>query len=360
MPASVAAVTDTAVRAIAGALSLLLLAGDPALATAPLTDESPTGEPLAIRSEVAFGYDSNPAQSREGPELAFARYGVEAARSWTRAGAELGLAASGWYRDNEANNDSYRLTLTGDWTRATDSGAGLLKVAVAGAAYRDRLVPADERDEAAVGIRYSRVLSARHTLGLNGELRRLAYRNASLPWAGRPGASVGAGSGSGSGSGGGSDTGRNTSTDNRHRNDTLAVRRDDDLFGVGLDLTRHWLPSLASVLSVAHARCASSVTAQTYDRDDLGLALRVTPADRWRLELGLGWSFTRYAEISRQDRREDERRSLTFAARRALPGSGPGEGEAFCGVEWLDSDSTRAERSFQQQVTQCGLSWSFR
>ena len=354
MLASVATVAETAARAIAGALSLLLLlAGDPALA-----NELRTGEPLAIRSEVAFGYDSNPAQSREGPELAFARYGVEAARIWPLAGAEFGLAASGWYRDNEADNDSYRLTLTGDWTRATDSGAGLLKVSVAGTASRDRLVPADERDEAAVGIRYSRVLSARHTLGLNGELRRLAYRNASLPWAGRPGASVGAGSGSKSG--GGSDTGRNASTDNRHRNDTLAVRRDDDLFGVGLDLTRHWLPSLASVLSVAHARCASSVTAQTYDRDDLGLALRVTPADRWRLELGLGWSFTRYAEISRQDRREDERRSLTFAARRALPGSGPGEGEAFCGVEWLDSDSTRAERSFQQQVTQCGLSWSFR
>ncbi|AFL76255.1 hypothetical protein [Thiocystis violascens] len=344
MPASVATVAETAARAITGALSLLLLADAPALAA----------EPLAIRSDVSFGYDTNPAQSREGPELAFARYGVESARAWPLAGAEFGFIASGWYRDNEADNDSYRLSLTGDWTRATNSGAGLLKVSVAGAAYRDRLVPADERDEAAVGIRYSRVLSARHTLGLNGELRRLAYRNASLPWAGRPGAGADAGSGRGS------DTGRNASTDNRHRNDTLAVRRDDDLFGVGLDLTRHWLPSVASVLSVAHARCESSMTAQTYDRDDLGLALRVTPAERWRLELGLGWSLTRYAEISRQVRREDEQHSLTFAARRALPGRRPGEGEAFCGIDWLDSVSTRAERSFQQQVIQCGLSWSFR
>ena len=342
----------TCVRAGAPPL-LALLIGWPVLAS----------EPVGVRADLALGYDSNPAQAREGEGLAFTRCAVEAARVWPLDGTALGLTASGWYRDSEAANDSYRLALSGDWARETHSGAGLLKVSISGAAYRDQRVPADARDEAALGLRYSYILSARHTLGLSAEWRRLAYRNASLPWAGRPGSDSASGagrrSGSGAGSESGSESGRGASGSGRSGG-AVPVRRDDDRLTLGLDLARHWGPDLVSVVSAAHARNDSEVAAEAYDRDGLGLTLRFAPRDPWRIELGLDGALIRYDRAPRHRKREDLELGLTLAVRRALPAIAQEAGEFYCALEWMDSDSTLAERSFQQQVTQCGFSWAFR
>ncbi|AFL75787.1 hypothetical protein [Thiocystis violascens] len=142
---------------------------------------------LRLDGEIDVGYDSNPAQSDTGPALAFMRYAFDLARQTRLIGAALTVGASGWYRDNEADNDSSRLTLGADWSRTIAEGAGQLTLALAGSAYRDALVPADSRNEAALTLRYDHTLTARDTLGLTVESRRLAYRDASLPWSGRPG-----------------------------------------------------------------------------------------------------------------------------------------------------------------------------
>ncbi|MBK1717841.1 hypothetical protein CKO27_09340 [Thiocystis violacea] len=320
-------------RSTAG--SLLLCWVGPALAE----------QPLSLGLEVTTGYDSNPAQSEAGMGLFFAQYAFDAARRMRLGGADLTFAASGWLRDYEAANDSHRLALRTDWSRATAQGAGLMTLSLAGAAYRDALVPADERDEAALTLRYDYILTARDTLGLMGETRRLAYRNASLPWSGRPGSSPrDHPSGSSNSSSNSSGRGR----------EVEAVRRDDWLSGLGIDVTHHWSPVLATVFSLAGARRDSPVSAEAYDRHGLGLVMRIEPAASWRLELGLGWSRTRYDQAPRQQEREDIQRTLGLAVRRNL-----GRSEWFCGLDWLDSDSSIAGRSFRQEVTECGLAWSF-
>ena len=298
---------------------------------------------IEVSGDLGAGFDSNPAQSREGPELAFIRHALELSRQWSLAGSELALGVDGWYRDYEADNDSYRTNGTLDWGMATAQGAGRVAFSISGALYRDALVPADERDEAALGWRYRHLLSARDTLGLSAEVRRLAYRNPSFPWEGRPG-SVGR---------------QGASKDSRDRRGAVATRRDDDLLGLVLDVTRHWSPSVSTQLSLAHARCDSSVGTQSYDRHGLAVLLRLEPVERWRLELGVGWSLSRYDQASRQREREDRQRSLGLAVRRGLDGRGPGARELYCSLDWLDSDSTIDERAFRQQVTQCGLAWSF-
>ncbi|NEV64551.1 hypothetical protein [Thiorhodococcus minor] len=142
-----------------------------------------------LSGAVSLGYDSHPAQSRDGPELAFSRDSLDLSRRVPWQASRLGLSVGGWYPDYEADNDSYRLTLRSDRSHDLWEGMGLLRLGLEGAAYRDALVPADARDELAFSARFARILGARATVGLTAEARRLDDRNASLPWAGRPGAS---------------------------------------------------------------------------------------------------------------------------------------------------------------------------
>ncbi|NEX19961.1 hypothetical protein G3480_06480 [Thiorhodococcus mannitoliphagus] len=295
-------------------------------------------DPLQLGLDLSAGYDTNPAQSQEGPELAFARYAVTLSRPIPWNESNLGLSIGGWYRDYEAANDSYRLTLGADWQHDLWEGLGLLRLALEGAAYRDALVPADERDEIAVTARVARILNARATLGLTAEARRLAYRNASLPWSGRPGSSrAGASAGRSESAGMG-----------------LATRRDDDLFGVGLDLSYDWAPEVATRLSLTAARCDSPVPVQAYWRHGVGLDVETIPRASWRLSLGLSLSRTAYDRAPRRDTRTDDQLGASLALRRDL-----GEVEGFCALAWLKSDSTVESRSFRQWVSSCGLAWSY-
>ena len=311
------------------------------------------GDGFDLNGVMALGFDSNPAQSRSGPELAFARYAFDARRAWSDAGGRLALEGSGWYRDYEAANDAYRLALGGAWSRETAAGLGSWRIGLAGVAYRDALVPDDERNEAALEIRYDRLLSARHSLSLNVEVRRLDYLNASLPWAGRPGSGALSGAGPaepepavrGQGAGGG--------------RGALAVRRNDRLLAVGLDFARHWSPDVSTRFSLSYADNDSPVRLEGYARPGLGARLQVKLDHAWRLDAELAWSLTRYDAAPRRLTREDRQVSLGLAARRALGGT-ERRGEFHCALDWLDSDSTLEPYAFRQWVTQCGLSWSLR
>jgi hypothetical protein len=298
---------------------------------------------------LGLGLDSNPAQSHSGSALAFARYAVEALRSWSSDDDTLSLGGGGWYRDYEGPNDAYRLNLLTEWSRETGSGRGLWRFSLAGVAYRDALVPADARNEAAFGLRYDQLLSARHTLGLSVETRRLAYRQASLPWAGRPGAGASSSADRDGGSQG-TDRGRGA----------VAVRRDDQRLRLGLDFTRHWSPGVSTRLALFYVDNDSPVHIEGYQRPGVDMRWRLEPNDIWRLEAGVGWSLTRYDAAPRRQEREDRQLSLGLAVHRSLGDLGWREAEFQCALDWLDSESTLEAYAFRQWVTQCGWFWSFR
>jgi len=306
---------------------------------------------LQLEGSIGLGFDSNPAQTHTGTELAFARYAVEAGRSWsTSDGPVFNLGGRGWYRDYEAANDAYGLDLFGEWSRESASGLGLWQLDLSAGGYRDALVPADERDEAAIGLRYDHLLSARYTLGLSTDVRRLDYLHAALPWTGRPGSTSKAGSK------------RATSLDETDRNlsSRFARHRDDTRLEFGLDVTRHWSPGLSTRFALAYAENDSSVHLESYRRPGLGGSLRLEPSEDWRLEAGFNWSLTRYTRTPSHHEREDSEFGLSLAVSRRLnPPVGDGA-EWRCRLEWLGNDSTLADYSFQQWVTECGLSWSLR
>jgi len=319
-----------------GVFCLLLTSTDPSTANA-----------LQLEGSIALGFDANPAQTRTGPELAFARYAVEAWRSWSVSdGQTLSLSGGGWYRDNESANDAYRLDLMGEWSRETASGLGLWQLDLNAGAYRDALVSADERDEVAIGLHYGQLLSARQTLGLSAELRRLDYRHVTEPWAGRPGSTPNP------------ESARASDLKNGARNQGQSARpREDRALTLGLDLTQHWSPDLSTQLALTYAANESSVRLEGYRRPGLSGLLRLELSELWRLEAGAGWLLSRYDETPRDHEREDRQLSLSLSAVRRLARSAA---EWRCRLEWLDNDSTLADYSFQQWVTECGLSWSLR
>jgi hypothetical protein len=331
-------------RGWSGLLSAAWLSAAAAAAAPPW----PEGE-----AELAFGYDSNPAQSADGPGLAFVRLAFDAARAWPRGEAELSVGADGWYTDQEGPNDNLRLALHTDWTRSTAGGLGRLTLGATGALYRDDLVPADARNEAAVSLRYARTLGPRDSASATAEVRWLDYIYPSLPWAGRPGSGPANPTVSANAADAAMHTGPEAQgTHSGNPQGGLAVRRTDRLSGLALDATHDWTPRAAVTLSGAFARCDSPTPVNAYARAGLGLLLRTDLAATWPLEVGVGWSRTRYDRAPRQLERVDTELTAGLSLRHSL-----GPAEAHCGLNWVHSDSTAPGRSFRQQVVRCGLAW---
>ncbi len=305
--------------------------------------------------EVSIGYDSNPAQSADGPGLAFVRLDLEATHPLMFGAAEVTLGAGGWYTDLEGPNDNARLAVDADWSRATAGGLGRLTLGANGALYRDDLVPADARNEAGLSARYTRTLGARDSAGVAAEVRWLDYLYPSLPWAGRPGSGPADPAAETTGSSGHTGPGGRVQSSNTTQGQGgLARRRTDRVSGLSLDATHDWTPRLATVLTAAFVRCDSPIPVDAYERAGLGLLLRTEIGETWPLELGLGCSRTRYDRAPRQLERVDTEVTAGLAIRHRL-----GPAEASCGINWVHSDSTARGRSFDQQVTRCGLAWGF-
>ncbi|MFD2111549.1 hypothetical protein [Thiorhodococcus fuscus] len=302
---------------------------------------------IELSGEASVGYDTNPAQSHASEDLAFARIALGAAKTLTLDQSDLRFALDGWYRDYAADNDSYRLALSSAWSRPTARDRGLLTLSVAGAIYRDALVPADARNEAALTLRYDRILNARDTVGLSAEVRRLDYRNPSLPWSGRPGS----GSGLQLSHGRGKTSGRQGPG---RQSAAREQRRDDQRSTIALDASHAWSPALSTRITLAHARNASTVALESYDRSGIGFSARFMLNHSWLLESGLGWSRSDYSHTQRRLERRDEELNAALVIRHRL-----GARELFCGLDWLNDKSTIDERSFRQQVIQCGMAWSF-
>ncbi|AFL75786.1 hypothetical protein [Thiocystis violascens] len=91
-----------------------------------------------------------------------------------------------------------------------------------------------------------------------------------------------------------------------------------------------------------------------YARHGASLLARFEPAAQWRIEGSLGWARNLYDQAPQQRKRDDRKGSGGLALYRMI-----GRHEWFCRLDWLDSDSTAPGQSFRQEVTACGLAWSF-
>lgn len=300
----------------------------------------------ALTTRLSLGYDSNPAQRRDGPALGFTQAAVELHYPLPEPFPQgLSLGGEAWWREAAGANDSGRLDLNLAW-RGT---WGRTQIALWGTGgwYRDQLVPADERHETAVGALFSRALNRRLDLSLLGERRWFAYRHSVLPWAGRPGGHApqsrhGGGQGQpGAGRRGQGDAFR-------------AQRRADRLETLALDTT--WLISarFSLTLGLDQAWRHSSIPLDAYAQQGARLALTCEPYDRLSLMLEAGVAQRDYPHAPRQLERQDHPRWLGLELWHWRE-----RGAWFCTLNGLDSRSTLALEAFTQWVGRCGYQHDF-
>ncbi len=340
---------------------LHLLAAALLLPLSPLRAQSPD-----VNAAFSLGLDSNPAQTRGGESLFFARYAIGAHQPLSAA---WGLDLDAWYKDYEGDKDSYRAVFAGDWQHPLADGYGLLSAKLEGVLYRDRLVPADARNELGLTLAYDHLLSARDELSVEAGMRRLAYRTASYPWEGRPG-----GGGGGPHGRANEDAGTRSVAYPRTLRPSDAnplirppvdpgapqpplaqpLRRDDTLATLSIGLGRHFSPTASAAVALDYADRDSQVGAEAYARYGLTLSAQWDLGAEWALELGLGVHRYRYEEApAGLDRRDDEI-SAALDLRRRI-----GDGALFCRALVLDNRSSFDPKSFRQTVSECGLDWTF-
>jgi len=289
-------------------------------------------------AQIMLGYDSNPAQTQTPAGAAFASYAAGIENERYIDGSAWGLSLNAWYRDYEGMGDSYRTNLLGSWSTETEDGLGRVTLSIEGNLYRDALVPADERNEAALALGWSRSLSARDDFTIETAVRWLAYRNESLPWQGRPGAAT-----------------ANRSPRGAEREGSLAaVRRTDRIASLDLHSAHYWTPTISTSVDLYLARRDSPVRLEAYRQLGAGLSLRLTPATDWQLDLALDGYGRQYDRAPRQLERNDKRLGAALVLRRKMDA-----GELSCGLETSHNRSNISTKSFRQWVSQCGSFWTF-
>lgn len=314
----------------------------------------PAAEPPSLIGALSLGYDSNPAQRRDGPALGFVQAAVAVLQPLPHG---LSLEGDGWLRDFAGHNDNGRLDLSGAWSHTI--GKTQLDIWGSGGWYRDQLVRADERNETALGVTVNRALSSRFDVAVMGERRWFAYRHRVLPWTGRPGGAsqtggcsqrtgyagsdMGQGGHSGQGSGG---HGSGCAISARRRADRLDL--------LASEIT--WLanPRLSLTLGLDQAWRQSSLPLETRDQRGLRLALDFDPNARLGLSAQLGWSRLDYLAAPRQRERIDQQRWAGVGLQYRQ-----GVAVIFCALDLLDSRSTIKLEAFTQWVGTCGYQYVF-
>lgn len=321
-----------------------------------------------LTSELASGYDSNPALIDPSEGSGFSLYAFRAGQplSLTEALA-LDLSVEGRYQDYWSVGDNYRLQADGSFTVALADGRFLPALVGEAAAYRDALIEADERDEAMAGIRADWILSKRVTLGLEQTCRWLRYRNWAMPFSGK---------------GQGGMDGRNAKNSDhfsetphsergrspfrpeveppmRRRSplQTLYPPRDNRLLSTTLDLDAFLLPSLTGRVFVEYGDLDASLDMESYREIVGGIALSWFPAPEWLVEMDAAWQRTDYHDVPEtltHVRETNHVRSAGIQISRFWRGF-----EFFGHAGCKSGDAPLDYASYTQMVIQCGLSFSF-
>lgn len=332
----------------------------------------PTGTQL--ETLLGAGFDSNPAQTRDGPSLGFAALAVSATQPlpWFPS---LRLEGDLWLRDYAGKNDNGRLD-TG-LVSSQRFGATQVDLWTEAGWYRDQLVRADERNETALGVLARRPLSRRFDLALFAERRWLDYRNLVLPWAGRPGGiglSVqgqrpglphqgrsGAGRACDEQSGNGQrERAGQGGTDHQGMGQGLSKQPDcgprispqarKDRFDlIRLDTTWYPTATVSLTLGLDAGRRESSITLDSYRQQGTRLAMSFDPSPFWSLTAELGLSRRNYWEAPQALERIDDQRWLGITLQRWIA-----DGALYCSLDLLDSRSTIQAEAFTQWVSDCG------
>lgn len=323
-------------RKVPKQLCALAALGASALATLPLCAQA-----TQYNLEAALGIDSNPAQARKANTMAFAQYNFSAREGIPLERESLALSVDGHYRDLEGDLGNQRVQLAAHWSHPLGGGGRTLSWSLAAGMYRDQLVPADERNEALIGLELLSVLSPRIDLNLSARLAWLDYINPSQPWTGRPG---GNSSRQVNARGKGGNPGAGLS----------AVQREDVQGNLGIESTWYFSADLDVSIRADYQVLDSQVALENYRQVGIDINTRWLPAPRWQTQLGLAGYRRDYDGSGMTRDRIDERFSVEGSLSHFV-----GDIEIYLRAAFADNHSTLRRMRFKQTITELGIGWAF-
>ena len=337
-------------------------------------------EAVDLLAELTAGYDSNPALSDPSDGSGFSVYGLGLTHSLALSeDLALHLSAEARYQDYWSVGDNYRLQAGTSLSYVMAEGRFLPSLMAEVAAYRDRLIEADERNEAMVGIAADWILTKRLTLGFEQTYRWLGYLNWAKPFSGKGqgrNVSNSGGGGKGEGGGGQGNGGKGSSAAARSDEEVWAAPpsdqgkgkgngelnmlyppRDNRLLSTGVDLDILILPSLTGRVYGAYGNMDSSLDMESFREIQAGAALSWEPAALWLVGAEATWYRTQYYDVP--DNITSVRR-INYSWSAGLQVSRFwGDMEIFGQVGWKSGDAPLDYESYAETVIQCGLSYSF-
>ncbi len=354
---------------------------------------APDSEAVDLLAELTAGYDSNPALSDPSDGSGFSVYGLGLTQSLALSeDLALHLSAEARYQDYWSVGDNYRLQAGTALSYVLAEGKFLPSLIGEVAAYRDRLIEADERNEAMAGIAADWILTKRLTLGFEQSYRWLGYLNWAKPFSGKGqgrnvsnggggngnggGNGSGGGNGNGGGGGNGSGGGGNGSSPADRCEGIWASRppdhgqgegngelnklyppRDNRLITTGVDLDIFILPSLTGRVYGSYGSLDSSLDMESFREIQAGAALSWEPAAQWLVGVEATWYRTQYYDVP-EDITDVRRINYSWSAGLQVSRFW-GDVEVFGQLGWKSGDAPLDYESYTETVIQCGLSYSF-
>ena len=327
--------------------------------------------PLAamdLTAELSLGYDSNPALIESGEGSGFSAYGMGGGHvfKWYED-LMLDVFAEGRYQDYWQVEDDYRIqagtTLT--YSMADDR----LSASVLGevAAYRDKLVEADERDEAMIGIGAEWILTNRLNVGFEQSCRWLNYLNWAKAFSGK---------GQGRNSDENDKGGKQSSAASSVRGAALLSGygpggpgkgdrplkrlyspRNNRLLQTAVNLDVFLLSVLSGRVYATYGDLDSSLDMESYRELAAGLGVSWTPAHEWRVGFEARGSRVRYHSVPEKIKRVREINTIWFLGMDVSRFWG--DFELFGQLGWTSGEAPLDYSDYTQTVILCGISYVY-
>ena len=327
----------------------------------------PHSHAVNLLAELAAGYDSNPALSDPADGSGFSVYALGADHYFVLGkDLSLDLSVGGRYQDYWSVGDNYRLQTGTALSYVMAEGRFIPSLVGEVAAYRDRLIPADERNEGMAGINADWILSSRLTLGLEQSFRWLGYLNWAKPFSGKgQGRNPNSGGNKGQGGGHASDASWDLYEDegNQHSGkgngtlNTLYPPRNNFLMTTGASLHVFMTSTLTGRIYAAYGDLNASLDLESFRELQAGTAISWVPADPWLVVFELTGFRTYYNSVP-DDLTRVRRTNYSWSAGMQVSRFW-GDFEIFGQLGWKSGEAPLDYESYRQTVVQCGLSYSY-
>ena len=326
---------------------------------------APHAYAVDLSAELTAGYDSNPALSDPADGSGFFIYALGADHYFTLSDdLSLDVSVGGRYQDYWSVGDNYRLQAGAELSYVMAQGRFIPSLVGEVAAYRDRLIPADERNEGMVGINADWILSSRLTLGLEQSFRWLGYLNWAKPFSGKG-------------------QGRNPNAEGKKGQDgdhisealwdnsalkgkqhsgngtlnALYPPRNNFLMTTGANLHVFMTSTLTGRLYAAYGDLNASLDMESFREIEAGAAISWTPADQWLTVFEVTGFRTYYNSVEGHTMRI-RRTNYSWSAGMQVSRFW-GDFEIFGQLGWRSGQAPLDYDSYNQTVVQCGLSYSY-